>query len=1810
MDSSKTQVEQTITNGDVAIIGMAAIFPGAPDVATFWQNIISKVDAITDVPSDRWETDIFFDPDSAENDRIYCKRGGYLGELAEFNPLDFGIMPIAVDGGDPGQFLALKVAYQALADAGYLERLLNRERMEIILGRGNYLDRGNSTVTQHTRIMEQTLDILKNLHPEYSQQDLAEIKKELKATLPKFGPENAPSLIPNITTGRIANRLDLMGPNYTIDAACASSLIATGIAMDDLLAHRCDLALAGGIFILPDAGFSIIFSQFRALSQQSQIRPFDKNADGTIIGEGVGIMALKRLEDAERDDDRIYAVIKGVGTSSDGRAFSVVAPRVEGAELALKRAYQAAGISPHSIGLIEAHGTGTPIGDAAEIEALTRIFGTRGESAPRCALGTVKSMIGHAMPAAGAAGLIKAALALYNKVLPPTLHCDQPLAKIEETPFYINQETRPWIHGTPDVPRRAGVNAFGFGGINAHIVLEEYRKEDKTSTMGFPLDWETEVCIVQADSRDLLVEKIKNLEQFLLTTPVSLKDLAYTLNVGQEELPFRLSVVAASSEDLLQKLRYVLERMDDSECKQIKDIKGIYYFEESLINNGKLAFLFPGEGAQYTGMLDDLCIHFPEVRECFDKVDAAFIDHQRGYLPSNYIFPLPTFSNEEHQEAEQRIWQMDGAIEALCTANLAIFALLKNLELQPDVIVGHSTGELSALFASGMVGTDLEIIHQMNSIYLGLVNEGIPKAIMIAVGTDYKRVSNIIDKIDGNVYVAMDNCPHQVVVVGEQHAAELAIEEFRRLGVIYEQLPFDRAYHTPLFEMVCQRYRQFFSEQSVAPAKVETWSCITRKPFPEGEARIQELVANHWMNPVRFTETIAAMYDTGVRIFVEVGPRGNLTGFVDDILRNKPHLAVASNVMRRSGITQLNHLVGMLAAQGIPMNLNHLYECRMPQRLSLEIALDDDTSGSSGTIVLPLGFPTMSVSPRTIPDTVAKGDAVPSEWPSEQDRKNTLEPVASSHQEQSGELPSVASPGVSMPGSQGGMVTPRDNGGSPASKTMEDYLATMNHFLEVQEEVMHTYLTNGHAITSGEKIEADRPPAVEIAQESTQPEILAPPVAEVVRQQPEEVADTDSRSITEIILNLVSDRTGYPPEMLDLDLNMEADLGIDSIKRIEILGAFQERYPSLRAEIDTEQVAGLKTLRQIVDFFGDGYGGGDTPSAETITQNGNETEHSYRSAAVSTETDRSNTPTSDIEIQSLPFIDSVISHIPGREITVQRRFDLTEDIFLQDHTLGVEVSISDESLKPQCVIPMTVSLELIAEAAAKLVPDRMLIGLKDIQAHQWIPVEDKPITLRITAKRNNFGAEDEVMVRIWVIKDDTESELMQKAAVVEGMVFFADTYPRAPVAEHFMLSSERSPKYTASELYREKLMFHGPRFQGVASLDKSGEDGILGQLEVLPAADLFHSNPNPLFIIDPFLLDAAGQLVGYWPLEYLETGFIAFPIRIHSLHLYGPMPNTGERLKCQVRIAKVTHQTVRADIDIIGSDDRILMHLAGWEDWRFNWTPELFSFWRFPRKAALSMPWDKPVAGLSVPESFVCYRVDTLRSDQMLSKDVWMHLILNRGEREACKNLNGPESRQTKWLMGRWVAKDAVRMFLHQHYGLELCPADIEIAVDENGNPLPDGSWVVDVKDIPVVSISHTEGLSVALAGFHPDYQRIGIDIEQVRQRKPGFNRIVFDVEEQSILDSLDESIKEEWQTRLWCAKEAVAKALGRGLIEGPQSLSVRELDSDTGVVGVVLGGKLAELFPEFTGARIIVYTLRDGDYIVATSICERSQNG
>lgn len=930
---------------DIAIIGMSGLFPKAPNIQAFWSNILNKVDATAEAEPGWLADEAFFAPHSADVTRIYTKRGGFLGELCRFDPRPFGTMPVSLSGGEPDQFLALKAATDALADAGYAEGSFDASRTGIILGHAIHAHRANVTGIQHGIVVDQTLGLLQSLFPQVDPERLEKIRAILKSKLPAVSVDAAPGLVPNMMTGRIANRLNFMGPNYIMDAACASSLLSIDAAISELRAGRADLMLAGGVNTTTSPLVFMVFCQLGALSRASRVRPFDLGADGTLLGEGQGMVVLKRLENAMRDGDRIYAVIKGVGRSSDGRGSGLMAPRLEGEILAIERAYKQTGIDPRTIELIEAHGTGIPLGDRTEVQALRRVIGDRERAYPSIALGSVKSMIGHCIPAAGAASVIKMAMALHTKILPPTL-CDtvNPELDLERTPFYLNTEPAPWIHSGPN-PRRAAINAFGFGGINSHMILEEAPRSndvvDPGAAFGFRAAESAHLTVVSAATRPELIAAIRALRNRLDASPrQSLSAVASESVRCLQEGGQRLAAVASSVTDLAKKLDQALAKIDGSSTRRVQTRSGLFFSDEPI--RGKIVFLFPGENSQYVGMLKDLAVAFPMVREWFDFLDDMFAG-ERDVPHRLLVFPPDnSLTAEQRRELMERLWKVDAGSESVFCADQALFALLKSFQIAPDFLVGHSTGENAAIVASGLPGfTRPELrsfIRSMNEIYARLEREGsVPHGVLLNVGAVPRPA--LLEALHGHadIHFTMDNCPNQAILFGPDNAVGEIEKKLTGLGGVCARLPLAWAYHTSHIAPLAEAFRELFRERKLQPAQGVLYSCASAGPFPSEYDAVVQLAVDQYVSRVRFTETIERLYDDGARIFIEVGPSGNLTAFVRDILGERTHLAVASNVRKLDGMGQLCTLLAQLFVNQVALDLRPLYSSQGKDPTAAEI---------------------------------------------------------------------------------------------------------------------------------------------------------------------------------------------------------------------------------------------------------------------------------------------------------------------------------------------------------------------------------------------------------------------------------------------------------------------------------------------------------------------------------------------------------------------------------------------------------------------------------------------------------------------------------------------------------------------------------------------------------------------------------------------------------------------------------------------------------------------------------------------------------
>ncbi len=487
---------------DIAIVGMSALYPKANSLKSFWKIVRMGTDTIGDVPDTHWSPEDYFDSNQKAPDMTYCRRGGFLDPYP-FDPTEFSMPPTALEATDTSQLLGLVAAKAALEDAGYgPDREFDRSMTSVILG--------------VTGTLELVVPLGARLGHPYWKKALQEsglepalveeVMTRISADYVPWQENSFPGLLGNVVAGRIANKLDLHGTNCVVDAACASTLSAAHLAFLELQTGQADMVITGGTDTFNDIFMYMCFSKTPALSPSGKIRPFDADSDGTMLGEGLGMVVLKRLADAEADGDRIYAVIRGVGTASDGKGGAVYAPVSHGQARALRRAYENADVSPRTVEFVEAHGTGTKVGDVVEFEGLKLVYGEASPDKQWCAMGSVKSQIGHTKAAAGSAGLIKAAFALHNKVFPPTINITKPNPKlgIEESAFYLNTISRPWV-SHPDHPRRAGLSSFGFGGSNFHLVLEEYGA--KRTDIGW--DGSVELAAFSGGSKDEVSKKVR-----------------------------------------------------------------------------------------------------------------------------------------------------------------------------------------------------------------------------------------------------------------------------------------------------------------------------------------------------------------------------------------------------------------------------------------------------------------------------------------------------------------------------------------------------------------------------------------------------------------------------------------------------------------------------------------------------------------------------------------------------------------------------------------------------------------------------------------------------------------------------------------------------------------------------------------------------------------------------------------------------------------------------------------------------------------------------------------------------------------------------------------------------------------------------------------------------------------------------------------------------------------------------------------------------------------------------------------------------
>ncbi|MFE1172375.1 SDR family NAD(P)-dependent oxidoreductase [Streptomyces sp. NPDC058773] len=1130
---------------DIAIVGMACCYPGAADTARFWSNVVTGVDSVTEVPAERWDAGTYYDPDPARaGERTPSRWGGFLPDLP-FDALAHGIPPASLTGIEPVQLLALDAAAKALADAGYAARDFDRARTSVVFG----AEAGTELAGAYG---------LRALHPAY----LGALPPALDAELPRLTEDSFPGVLANVIAGRIASRLDLGGANCTVDAACASSLAALDLACRQLRDHDSDMALCGGADLHNGINDYLMFASVQALSPTGRCRPFDATADGIALGEGVGCLVLKRLADAERDGDRIYAVVKAVGTSSDGRSLGLTAPRPEGQRRALERAYRRAGISPARVGLLEAHGTGTVVGDTTELGVLTELFEAAGAAPGSCSLGSVKSQIGHTKCAAGLAGLIKAARAVHTGVRPPTLHLTRPAAA-ETGPFRFDTgRARPWP--VPAARRIAGVSAFGFGGTNYHAVLAGY--DGAPEPAHALMNWPAEIFCFRGTDRPAAVRSMDRLAARLAENdragrPWPLRDLAAETSAADG--PVQVCVVAEDLDDLAAKL---------PAARQFTPADGVYLRGRDA-DPGQLAFLFPGQGSQRTGMLGDLFLAFPELRGLLDDADPDCVAA---------MFPPAAFTDGGRAAQQAALTDTRVAQPALGLASAAAHRLLTTLGVRPDCTAGHSYGELTALWAAGAYDTPalLRLSTRRGEAILSAAGDD-PGAMAAVVATP-ERVRELTGDLD--VVVANHNAPEQSVISGPTDAVEGAVAALRTAGAEARRLPVACAFHSPQLAAARDALATELHATEVAAPALPVWSGATARPYARTASAVRDTLAEQVAAPVRFVAQIEDMYAAGVRTFVEAGPGRVLTGLVGQILGDRPHTAVPLDVPGEPGLARLPHVLARLAAAGVPVDPEALFRGRTEP-------LPDTAPRRPGWLV----------NGHTV--RTADGAGLP----------GGLRPArrVEARRGEQGAVRVTGAEGVAAGAPGVEFESAAASGEAARHAAVLEYLRATSELVAAQRDVVLRYLGEGDGGGGAQSVGAApvpegrmAPPYAETAGRraggvagagfgaDAGPAVTANAASAAAPVQPDP-AGTQPLSPAELldaVREIIHQRTGYPHEMLDAGLDLEADLSVDSIKRVEIIGALADRIGLPRdadgaMESAVEQLARVKTISGIVDWI-------------------------------------------------------------------------------------------------------------------------------------------------------------------------------------------------------------------------------------------------------------------------------------------------------------------------------------------------------------------------------------------------------------------------------------------------------------------------------------------------------------------------------------------------------------------------------------------------------------------------------------------------
>lgn len=1221
---------------DVAIVGIALHVPGALEKDEFWSHLLACTPAIVEIPESRWDWRKFFDEDRHAPDASYSKWGGFVDDFI-FDPLAFGMPPNTWDGINSSQVISLELARRALEDAGYLDRPFSRERTSTILASGDTGMFGSTLLTR---------SLLHLLMPT--------VPQEMLDRLPAWQDDSLPGLLASLCAGRVANRLNLGGSNFIVDSACASSLTAVDMSCRELASGRADNVIVGGVDIATTPFDFVSFAKVQALSPSGVVRPFDQGADGIVISEGACFMMLKRLADAERDGDRVYAVIRAVGTSSDGRSAGMTAPCSAGQGRALEVAWELSGLDPATLELYEAHATGTSLGDSTELKSINNLLARHDAPAQQCAVGSVKSLLGHTKRAAGLVSLAKTALSLYHGVLPPHQGVETPLETLRsaQAPVCIHQQPQPWFR-RQEQRRRAAVSAFGFGGTNAHAVLEE-AIGSRDAAPGAAA-WPAELILLEEQPGFDLPARVQALRRSLDGAEVSLRDLAFSLTLELTSAPnagLCTAMLVESVDELKRKLAELAAHLENPEQAALPANVRLERRRGNRV--GGLGFLFPGQGSQYPSPARELALYFPELRDALQETGDQLEGCYR--LPFTRLAYPPAAFGAENEEAQRRQLRDTHLAQPLLGAlSSGSFRLMKRLGFNPDCLAGHSYGEFAALHCADVMSQeDLIALSEARGRAMG--NLCGDSGTMAAVSAKRSHVEEFLTP-GGAVVVANHNSPDQTVIAGPSQELAEVIARLKEANIRTVSLAVSGGFHSPIMAPASEELVKTIRTLSFSAPSLPVYSNLNGRPYPVDPTAVVEQMQEHLLSSVEFVAQIQSMSRAGVRTFVEMAPSAILSGLVKEIL-DEPDVLITAMDRRGGGLRAFLSMLGQLRCAGVPFWPVALFDGRpvrrvdpfaLPKKAALKptswivnasyIRPASDPEPKLGKLPFLANQPGPNGEPAkigfnivpTVDDLGGKISALPGTTPPVGAAPQAVVPavaatpvpsVASSPVPLSPVAPPVKNPAPPAARTGNPNAVPRvvkpveqstsNNGYShhyaaPPSglgdhRVVEAYHAyqqTMQQFLRTQENVMAGFLQSlsGRPASPAMPYPAPVITAPPLATEPQAPEPVAPVVATPVVEAPTpapviEAAPTatqvatvlDRGVIEQALVRIVARRTGYPPEMLELQSDLEGHLGIDSIKRLEIVEDLLTNLAQDRSEDLREAAEGLIRLRTLSEL--------------------------------------------------------------------------------------------------------------------------------------------------------------------------------------------------------------------------------------------------------------------------------------------------------------------------------------------------------------------------------------------------------------------------------------------------------------------------------------------------------------------------------------------------------------------------------------------------------------------------------------------------